>query len=894
MTGDPRPAVDEGHVATPGLAVVRMLAHVVPQTRRADWVAEWEGELCHAWQQARRRGDSTHLARAQLIVRSLGAASDALWLRRHHGSVSMVGLDVKYALRSLRRRPGFATTVVLTLALAIGATTAIFSVVNGVILRPLPYPEPDRLVWLRGEPTDGDREKVSSGTSYPDFLDFHVRARSFAGLAGVTTRPATLTGPGGEPARVRSTFATSDLWPMLGARPALGRTLLPEDERPGAPAVALLSHAVWQSRFGGDAGIVGRVITLDGFPVTVVGVMPEGLRLTGDTQVWRPLVPDEADLARGVHRLGVIGRLAPGTSMERARAEVRGIARELELLYPEDNAKRSAKLEPLRDAIVGDTRPALLVLLGAVALVLLIGCANLASLFLARAAGREREVAVRTALGAGRGRLVRQWMTESLLLTLAGGVAGLAVAWAGMRALVLWAPRTLPRADEVALDLPVLLFLLAVSVGTGLVFGLLPVLQLRRGDRALGTLKDGGRGMTAGQGRQRLRHGLVVGEVALATVLVVGAALLLKSFWQLSRTDPHFQPDGLLVAQLLPPQARYDSVTKVLQFYDRVRAEVATLPGVQSVAVAYEHPLSAGWTSSYTIEGREPPPRGQEPEARVRPVAPGYFRTVGVRLLKGRDVSERDRAGSPGAVVVNEAFVRRHFRGEEPLGKRILRGSWWPGLPDAFTIVGVVADEPFDGLAGEAAPATYFSHAQFPMSEMWVLVRTTRDPAAVAPALRARVWRLDPDLPVEGVRTMREILGTSVAEPRFNTALIALFAGAALALAAVGIYGVLSYTVAQRTSEIGVRMALGAGRGRVLRLVVGQGMGVALLGIAVGTAGALALARVLTSLLHGVSERDPAIFAAVALLLATVAALAAYLPARRASRIEPVVALRYE
>ena len=878
----------------PGLALVRLLAHIVPRARRADWVAEWEGELCYAWLQARRRGGSVPLARAQMIVRTLGATTDALWLRRHHGAVSMVGLDVKYALRSLRRRPGFASTVVLTLALAIGATTAIFSVVNGVILRPLPFPEPERLVALRGEPTDGDTEKVGSASSYPDFLDIRAQARSFSGLAALATRPATLTGPGGEPARVRSTSVTSDLWPMLAARPLIGRALLPEDEQPGAPAVALLSHALWQSRFGGDRGAVGRTVTLDGLPVTVVGVMPPGLRLTGDTQIWRPFVPDAVDRERGAHRLGVVGRLAPGVSLERARADVRAIARRLELQYPEHNAKRGATLEPLRDALVGDTRAALLVLLGAVALVLLIGCANLASLFLARAAGREREIAVRTALGAGRGRLVRQWMTESLLLTLAGGAAGLAVAWAGMRALVLWAPRTLPRADEVALDLPVLLFLLAVSVGTGVLFGLLPMLQLRRDDRSLGTLKDGGRGATAGVGRQRARQGLVVVEVALATVLVVGAALLLKSFWQISRTDPRFAPDGVLIAQLLPPQARYDSVTKVLQLYDRLREDVAALPGVQSVAVAYEHPLSAGWTSSYTIEGRDPPPRGQEPEARVRPVAPGYFRTVGVRLVKGRDVSERDRAGAPGAVVVNEAFVRRHFRGVEPLGQRVLRQSWWPGLPDAFEIVGVVADEPFDGLAGEPAPATYFPHAQFPMHEMWVLVRTTRDPEAFAPALRAAVWRLDPDLPVEGVRTMREVLGTSVAEPRFNTALIALFAGAALALAAVGIYGVLSYTVAQRTSEIGVRMALGAGRGRVLRLVVGQGMGVALLGIAVGTAGALALARVLTSLLYGVSERDPAIFAGVALLLATVAALAAYLPARRASRIEPVVALRYE
>jgi putative ABC transport system permease protein len=879
----------------PGLALVRLAALIVPSSRRPEWVAEWEGELHYAWQDAARQRSTGPLSRARLLGRCLGALPDALWLRRNHGATDMLGLDLRYALRSIRRRPGFATVVILTLALGIGATTAIFSVVNGVLLRPLPYPEPERLVVLRGDPTDGDVEKVSPPTSYPDFVDFRDRATSFTALAAVRTYPATLTGAGGEPARVRATYATGDLWPMLGARAALGRGLLPDDERPDAPAVTVLSHALWQTRFGGDPGIVGRDITLDGRPVTVVGVMPAGLRLTGDTQLWRPVVPDEVDQARGVHRLSVIGRLKPGATIERAAAEVRGIARQLELQYPQDNAKRSAKVEPLRDALVGDTRPALLVLLGAVALVLLIGCANLASLFLARAAAREREIAVRTALGAGRGQLVRQWMTESLLLTLVGGAAGLLVAWGGMRALMAWAPRTIPRADEVALDLPVLLFLLGVSVATGLLFGILPTLHLRRADLSLGWLKDGGRGSTAGPSRRRLRQGLVVGEVALATVLVVGAALLLKSFWRVTHADPRFEPDGLIVAQLQLPPSRYNSLSKVVQFYERLRDEVAATPGALSVAVAYEHPLSEGWTSSFVIEGRPVPPPGQEPEARVRPVWPGYFRTVGVRLVRGRDLSERDRMGAPGAVVVNEAFVRRHFPGVDPIGQRIHRRSWWPEAPESFEIVGVAADEPFDGLTGEAGPATYFSHAQFPMSDMWLIVRgRPADLPALAAALRERVWSVDRDLPVEQVQTMREVLGASVAEPRFNTALVSLFAGVALLLAAVGIYGVLSYTVTQRTGEIGVRMALGAERGRVLRLVVGQGVGVALLGVVLGTVGALALSRVLTSLLYGVSEHDPAIFGGVVLLLTTVALAAAYLPARRASRIEPVVALRYE
>jgi putative ABC transport system permease protein len=485
-------------------------------------------------------------------------------------------------------------------------------------------------------------------------------------------------------------------------------------------------------------------------------------------------------------------------------------------------------------------------------------------------------------------------MAESLILTLGGGAAGLLVAWGSMHALLLWVPRTIPRADEVALDLPVLAFLLAVSVLTGLAFGLLPALA-RRGPVSLAALRDGARGATAGRARRRLRQSLVVGEVALATLLVAGAALLVKSFWSMQRTDLGFRPDGVLVAHIQLPPARYDSVGAVVNFYTRLREEVAATPGVRSVSLAFEHPLSEGWTSSYAIAGRERPAVGSWPESRVRPVAPGYFRTVGLPLLRGRDVTERDRFGTPGAVVVNEAFVRRHFPGDDALGQVIDRGQgWWPGQPAEFEIVGVVADEPFMGVRRPAEPATYYAFGQFPMSDMWLVARTDGDPAALAPALRERIWRVDADLPVENIRTMREILGTAVAEPRFNAALLSVFAVVALLLAAVGIYGVLSYTVAQRTGEIGVRIALGAARGQVVRQVVGQGLGVALGGVALGIVGALGLGRVLASLLVGVSGRDPAVLAGVVALLTLVAAAAAWLPARRASRVEPVVALRAE
>ena len=874
----------------PGLALVRRIAPLVPASRRAEWIAEWEGELHHAWEQPGNRRGAT--ARIGLIARSLGSITDALWLRRHNGETDMLGTDLRYALRTMRRRPGFATVVILTLALGIGATTAIFSVVNAVLLRPLPFPEAERLFVLRGESTSGDPEKVSASQSYPDFTDYRSHGRSFSEMAAMRTQPATLLDDANEPVRVMSTFATGELWGMLRARTVVGRTLLPADDLRGAPPVAVIAHQLWQSRYGGDGGVVGQTVSLGGEPVTIVGVLAPDFRLSPSTMIWRPLVPDGMDASRGVHRLLVLGRLTAGVRPAEAESELALVARRLELEYPADNTFRGVRLEPLHEAVVGDTRPALLMLLGAVCLVLLIGCANLASLFLARAAAREREIAVRTALGAGRGRLVRQFLTESFVLALAGGAAGLFVAWAGMRALIAWVPTTLPRASEIALDVPVLLFLLAVSCLVGLLFGVLPGLQLRRQDSHAGSLRDGVRGSTTGPRARRLRHGLVVGEVALATLLLVGAALLMQSFWRLQSADPGFSPDGLVVAPIQLPTASYDSGAEVIEFYDRLRTAISALPGVEAVALAYEHPLSPGWTSSFAIVGRDAPPQGQEPEARVRPVWPGYFETVGVRLVQGRDIDERDRMHAPGAVVVNEAFVRRHFPEGKVLGQRIRALAWSAGAPADFAIVGVVADEPYNGRGQPADPAAYYSHAQIPLNDMDLIVRAAGDPLALAPAIRERIWKIDASLPVERIVSMRTLLGESVAEPRFNATLLGLFAFAALLLAAVGIYGVLSYTVAQRTGEIGVRMALGAEQWSVMRLVVGEGLVVALVGVVIGLGSAWALTRVMSSLLHGVNGRDPAVFAAVAGLLAGVALLAAYVPAMRASRIDPVVALR--
>jgi putative ABC transport system permease protein len=463
-----------------------------------------------------------------------------------------------------------------------------------------------------------------------------------------------------------------------------------------------------------------------------------------------------------------------------------------------------------------------------------------------------------------------------------------------MRALLAFVPRTLPRADEVTLGVPVLLFLLGVTVLTGIVFGVLPGLQ-RHGPASLARLRDGARGSTSGRHRRSLRHGLVVTEVALATVLVAGAALLIKDFWTLYQTKLPIQPDGVLVTQLRLPTTRYDSAAKTLLFFERLRAEIATVPGVRSATFSYEHPLSEGWTSSFMVVGAPDVPAGLRPESRIRPVWPGYFRTVGLPLRRGRDVSDRDRFGTPGVVVVNEAFVRRHFPNDEPIGKMLNRGSpWWPGQPTTFTIVGVVADEPFLGLGRDADPATYYPHTQFPFNDMWVVARVDGPVTALAPALRERIWRIDPDLPVERISPLNDVLGASVAAPRFNAALLSIFALAALLLAAIGIYGVLSYTVVQRTGEIGVRMALGAARGQVVRDVVRQGTTLALIGAGLGLVGAFGLAGVLRSLLVGVSAQDPTIFATVPATLILVAMLASWLPARRASRIHPVEALRYD
>ena len=885
------PLDDGDRSEVPGSSIIRAVAGVVPFARRPEWVAEWTGELAERWTSLERRGHATSAARFALVLRALGAVPDACWLRHRLTETPMLMNDLRYAVRTLIRRPGFATIVILTLALGIGSTTAIFSVVNAVLLRSLPFDEPDRLVMLRGVPTDGDASKVSQGSSWPDFVDYRAAARSFDELAAFTESIVTVTGATVEPAPIPAAAVTANLFRTLGVTPALGRGISDADQNPGEARVVVLGHALWRTRLGGDRAQLGQPLDIDGVPHTIVGVMSEAFGFPAGAQLWVPLTATGPILSRGVHNLAVVGRLTAAATRESASAEARGIFRTLEIEHPESNAKRTATLDPLGESAVRGIRPVLLVLFGAVGLVLLIVCTNVASLFLARATAREREVAVRIALGAGRGRIARQLLVESILLSVTGGVIGLAIAVWGVDLLVAAAPGSIPRASEITVDLRVLGFVLGVSLLTGIAFGAIPALQLGRLD-ANGSLKEGAHTVTATRARRRARQALVIAEVALAMVLVIGAGLLIATIARLQRVDPGFDPRGMLVTHLKLPPARFAKPADVLAYYDDVRTRVEVLPGVEAAAFAFEHPLSPGWTSSFTIAGRAAPPAGHEPEARVRPIGPGYLAAAGIQLLRGRDITPRDRAGAPGVVIINEAFARRHFPGENPVGRRLDRGSWWPDMPGSFEIVGVIRDERFLGLSLDADPATYFPHAQFPLSDMYLVVRAAGNPADLVPSLRTAIWAVDRNIPLDGIRTMEDHLGGTLARPRFVGMLLGLFACAALLLAAIGIYGVLSYTVAQRTSEIGIRMALGAQHAAVMRAVVGQGMMLALAGIAIGAAAAIAATRALSGMLFGVEPTDPAIFIAVATLLAFTAFLATWIPARRASRIDPLVALR--
>ncbi|HVF43315.1 MAG TPA: ABC transporter permease [Pyrinomonadaceae bacterium] len=813
--------------------------------------------------------------------------------------------DVRFALRTLWTNRGFALVAVAALALGVGANSAIFSVVNAVVLRPLPYKDPERLValWVGLNQKGFEELEVSA----PEFTDFRTRSSSFERVAAYSAGGFNMTGAG-EPERIQGLNATADLFPALGVAPLKGRAFTEEEDRPGGDGVVVISHSLWRRRFGGDANVIGKSVTLDGQTCTVVGVMPASFHFPdNDTDIWKPMAFDAEMLGpnnRGSHFLSVVGRLKEGVGVEGASAEVAALARtvggENATTYPRG---LTATLRPLQEEVVGESvRRPLFVMLGAVGLVLLIACANVANLLLARAASRRKEVAVRTALGASRARIVRQLLTESLLLSLAGGACGLVLALWGVDLLVALAPAGTPRVEEVGLDARVVGFTFAVSLFTGVVFGLAPALHASKVDLNE-SLKEGSRGSTEGPKRGRLRGALVVAEFAIALVLLAGAGLLLKSFARVQEESPGFDASNVLTMRVVLPEAKYRGYEEHRAFYSNLFARLRRLPGVEAVGANNLLPFNGSVGSrTFLIEGRPVPPGQPKPEEQLRFVTPGYFEAMRVPLLRGRDFGERDINGEPRVAVVSRSMAERHWPGEDALGKHIAYSGIKQGdKPDWIEIVGVVGDVKHRGLDIDSRPEIYvpvnqplFASRPVPPLSLYVAMRTKGDPASLAPAARREVLAVDPEQPVANMKTMRQRIDESVAPRRFNMALLGLFACVAVALAAVGIYGVMSYAVARRTHEIGVRVALGAQGRDVLRLVLSQGMWLAVAGVGAGLAIAYGATRVMSSLLYGVSATDTLTFALVSLLLTAAALLACLIPAWRATKVDPMEALRYE
>ncbi|HEX7314425.1 MAG TPA: ABC transporter permease [Pyrinomonadaceae bacterium] len=805
--------------------------------------------------------------------------------------------DVRFGLRTLAKRPGFAAVAVLTLALGIGANTAIFSVIDAALLRSLPYREPGRLVHLWETKRSRDFERREA--SYPDFLDWRAQGGEvFEGLAGYTPRPVTLADTG-EATRARGAAVTANFFDLLGVNAAAGRTFVEGEDGLEAKPVAVISHGFWRRRFGGEPATIGREVTLNGQAYTVVGVLPADFNfaLLGDAEVWTPLAvtPDIAS-RRYLHWLKVVGRLKEGVTLEAAQAHLATVAARIESDDPGAHAGTGLRAVELQEEFVGPVRPVLFVLLGAVGFVLLIACTNVANLLLARAAARRKEVAVRAALGASRWRVVRQLLTESVLLSLAGGAAGLVLALWGVDALVALIPAAqltqMPYLQSLSLNRDVLLFATGLSLLTGVLFGLTPALSAARADLQ-GALKEGGRN-TVSRGGRRLRDLLVVAEVALALVLLVGAGLLMKSLVVMLRVDPGFDTRNLLTLRVALPPARYGEDAQAARFYDEVLRRVSTVPGVRGAALTSNLPLAGdGGTGTPQVVGRQTP-ASELTEAHLRTVSANYFEVLGVPLVQGRAFAERDDAAAPPVLLVNKTYAERVFPGQDPVGQR----ATFKFTGDTqFEIVGVVGDEKVTSLDARTTPVIYFHARQGPDSSAALVVRTeAADPLTLASAVRGEVRALDPEVPVFAVQTLEQMVAGSRAAfmRRYPAYLTGVFACVALLLALVGIYGVVSYSVTQRTHEIAVRLALGA-RGRdVLRLVLGHGLLLALGGIALGALGALALTRLISGLLFGVSAADPVVYGLVALLLAAVALLACLVPARRAMKVDPMVALRYE
>jgi len=801
--------------------------------------------------------------------------------------------DIRYAFRMLAKNPAFTIVSVIALALGIGANTAIFSVVDAVLLRPLPFKHPEQLVMVWENAAHLGFPKNTPSPA--NFLDWQKQAQSFTGMAAMAEKSFNLTGVG-EPERLEGRRVSANLFDLLGAPALHGRTFVPDDDKPGTHVV-LLSYSLWQRRFGSDPAVIGRALTLNGESYTVVGVMPRLMQLPGyenvNDQLWVPIAfPSEEAAQRGNHFLEVIARMKPGVTLTQAEAEMETIAGRLAQQYPDYNMRIGAIVVPLHEQVVGDIRPALLILLGAVGFVLLIACANVANLLLARAAVRQKEIALRLALGASQSRLIRQFLTESVLLAMFGAGLGLLLAFLGLRALRTFIPATISQVETINIDARVLIFTALIAVVTGIAFGLAPAIHgshLNLND----TLKEGGRDSAGGSKGNRTRSLLVIGEVAISFVLLIGAGLLINSFFHLRNLDPGFRADHLLTMKVDLSEVKYPDRERRAAFFDEVMRRVRELPGVQSAAVADNLPLTfSGNSMTIGVEGLPDPPSGERPDVIFRAIGPGYFNTMGIPIVRGRDFTDQDKADSKDVVIISEKTAQHFWPGQDPIGKRLKPGSS-TSKSEWREVIGVVKDVRQNDLIAPPKMQMYFSYRQPKQIAANALVaRTTVDPMSLAGSVRNAIWSVDKDQAVANIDTMDHIVAEAVARQRFSMVLLGVFAAVALLLASVGIYGVMSYSVAQRTREIGIRMALGARRADVLQMTVGQALKLVGAGMILGLGAAFVLTRVMATLLYGISATDPITFTGISLVLLAVAILASYIPALRATKVDPITALR--
>jgi putative ABC transport system permease protein len=808
--------------------------------------------------------------------------------------------DIRYAARKLLRTPGFSVVVVATLAVAIGATTAVFSIVDGVLLKPLAFHEPDRLV----EVTSIGRDGKPNAMSYLDYADYRARSRLVPEMSAIDETTQNITSNGTDPLRLRAARVNANFFDLVGVRPIAGRTFAKGEDLQSATPTVVLGEAFWRSRFGGDARIIGTTVELNAKPYTVIGVAPSSINYPHGVDAWLPMIPttDELDPAeRGAHFLDGIGRLAPRASVDQARSELAGIAKQLSKAYPESDTDFGAGAQSLTEAVVGDVRPALLIMLGCVGFVLLIACANVANLLLVRASTRETEMAVRTALGAGRSQLVRQLLTESLLLSGVGAIIGIALAAWVVDAVRAFGPRGVPRLYDVSINGTVLLFTAGIALVTGVLFGLIPAMQSAK--TSLGQiLKDSTRGSSGRRGTQRTRAVLVVTEMALAVILLIGAGLLTRSFVQLMNVNPGYQPEHVVTMSVSLPDKKYPWDHEQIAFANDVVEQMRRLPGAQDAALAFGRPLSqSGMRITFNRDDRPKTPPGKPLLADIRVVTPGFFSTLKIPLAAGRGFLETDRAGAPQVVVVSQRFAKHFFPNENPIGKRITLGWGRQRSADKADtvsaggeIVGVATDIKARGARADAPETIYLPFEQATITDLSVLIRSTASPGLVISSARAALKGIDPDLPVFDEKTMTDVVSDSVGEPRFYAELLASFAAIALLLATLGIYGVISYAVSQRTRELGIRIALGASRSGIISLVVVQGMLLTATGVGVGLAASYWLTGLIAKLLFGVPSIDPLTFGGVAVVLLGVAAAATFIPARRAALVDPIIAMRTE